>query len=410
MISRILKLIRTRLKSYYDETEKEETSSQTRFDYLDGYRGTLALMVVIAHSHQLVNVKILEYDEGITHSYAIAGFFMLSAFLLTFRLLEDFRKCQNLKSIIICTLKYFTRRFVRIYIYYLFYCSLAILCPKWIGGPVKFDASLWKIALLESSGNNHLWTVPPELKYYLFIPIFCLTVRLMNRISVVLLIFSIISTIYDQVYNVFGITIQDIIYGTSTCHLLKGHFAVFFIGSQTALAYFLIKYNDDLMRFINKKPIQMAIDYLAIIIGLIGLKVYENLHFDSFRFRSRAAIFWSSVLLLTLLNDKCTIANTYRLFRFLRNMGKYSYSIYLFHFGLLNVIGLSILSKWLNWFEFALVSVFIIYCVGKVLFYLIERPLIDLASYFCKKLDSFLINSDSNGSQIEYATLYSSKT
>lgn len=118
MISRIFAL-RTQ-KNFYDERDKQETVAQNRFDYLDGYRGTLALIVIVAHSHQFVNVKILKYDQGITHSYGIGGFFMLSAFLLTFRLLEEFKKCKNLKSIILYIFKYFTRRFVRIYLYYLF--------------------------------------------------------------------------------------------------------------------------------------------------------------------------------------------------------------------------------------------------------------------------------------------------
>ena len=396
IVSSLKFLFEKPLKYIYQEITEEKPSS-SRFDFLDGYRGSLVFFVVISHTQLFDSFQINHVNSGFAHTYSITGFFTLSAFLLTYRLLEDFNKASSPKMLLISIIKYAIRRFFRIYVYFLFYFAFAKFSSssKWIIRHVEYNNSLLNVSLLGNTGANHLWTIPPEIKYYLFIPIFCLIVYLLNRLSaIILLVLCMTWTIYDQSVNFFELTPNDIYFGSPRSHLLKSQFTVFFIGSQTALIYIWVKNCDWLMSRIRTWPIQCLLNYTSIIIALVGLIVSEIYLYDSFRFRSRQAPFWSAVLLLTLLSaENNMIANVFRN-SFLRNLGKFSYSIYLFHF---DVITISIkFLFFLKWFEFALVCVLLCYFIGMVLFYLIENHLIQLANYLCEKVDSIF------GGDIEY--------
>lgn len=103
-----------------------------RFDFLDGYRGTLALIVVMGHSCDGPDGKFFQIFASGSQKYAISGFFLLSAFLLTYRLLIDFYKENSSK--ILSILKYFIRRFFRIYVAYAFFVCLVTYGPRFFSG------------------------------------------------------------------------------------------------------------------------------------------------------------------------------------------------------------------------------------------------------------------------------------
>lgn len=100
-----------------------------RFNFLDGYRGSLALVVIISHSCQSPESMIL---ANFSQKYAISGFFLLSSFLLTYRLLNDFYKKKSYK--IFAILQYLIRRFFRIYIIYVLFVLLVKNGPKFFAG------------------------------------------------------------------------------------------------------------------------------------------------------------------------------------------------------------------------------------------------------------------------------------
>lgn len=377
------------IKYIHNEITQEKPSF-SGFDYLDGFRGSLVFFVIISHTQLFDSFHIHHVNPGLANTYGVTGFFILSAFLLTYRLLEDFSKALSPKMLLISILKYAIRRFIRIYLYFLFYFAFAKLSSssKWIIRHEEYKNSLFNVSLLENTGGNHLWIIPSEIKYYLFIPIFCLIVYIFYRISAILLVLCMTWTVYDQSFNFFGLTANDVYFSSPSCHHLKSQFTVFFIGSQTALIYILVKKCDWFMCRIRTWPVQCLLNYTSIIFALIGLIISEIYYFDSFRFRSRQAPFWAIVLLFTLFNaENNMIANVFRN-SFLKNLGKFSYSIYLFHFDIIT-ISMKYLT-FLKWFEFAMVCLILCYFIGMVLFYLIENHLIKLAKYLCNKLDSIV--------------------
>ena len=79
------------MQNFLEKQQPAEDKKRSKFDYLDGYRGSLCLLVVLQHS-------LLTYNRtlaGFSQSYSLSGFFMLSAFLLTHRLLQDLAQANS---------------------------------------------------------------------------------------------------------------------------------------------------------------------------------------------------------------------------------------------------------------------------------------------------------------------------
>lgn len=191
---------------------------------------------------------------------------MLSAFLLTYRLLNDFTKAnRDPKQYLLHILNYIIRRFIRIYIYYILFYAAAKYGPDWVGGlgSDKFGEKMSRVMLLEYNGHNHLWTIPAEIKYYAVIPIYCIIACLLGRFSPLLSIVSLLWSILDQYYNIFHLSTNDPAIYTVNTFNLKSHFAVFFLGSQVALACYLIERNEFSIRIFKIKLIQISLKYLT---------------------------------------------------------------------------------------------------------------------------------------------------
>jgi peptidoglycan/LPS O-acetylase OafA/YrhL len=111
-------------------TEDSQANSSTRFKFLDGYRGFCALLVVMNHMVHFTPLKNdyqIFYENGFY--VGLVGFFILSSFLLTYKMINDFYKLRDqkaymkLKCSIIIVKNYLTRRFFRIYMPYLIFVS-----------------------------------------------------------------------------------------------------------------------------------------------------------------------------------------------------------------------------------------------------------------------------------------------
>ncbi|KAJ3333796.1 hypothetical protein HDU91_002848, partial [Kappamyces sp. JEL0680] len=111
---------------------------------------------------------------------AVQAFFVLSAFLLSWRFLQDWhrvkearRKNPALSYIWECyeVVKYFIRRFFRIYPSY-FVCVLLISYSPFLQDLYEWKGQklFWQHVYLNKSTHN-LWTVPVECSYYLVLPL-----------------------------------------------------------------------------------------------------------------------------------------------------------------------------------------------------------------------------------------------
>src|SRR5690349_16905396 len=96
----------------------------SRFEHLDGFRGFLAILVFLEHYQQLAQGPWVIFRE-IGAKAGVLGFFVLSSFLLTSRLIADldhidsFCSLQSILQICVIFLKYSIRRIARIYPMYL---------------------------------------------------------------------------------------------------------------------------------------------------------------------------------------------------------------------------------------------------------------------------------------------------
>lgn len=396
-----MKKIANFLKSKFQNSDSDSSTknqqNNNRWDFLDGYRGSLALIIVIIHSKIHENCEIINMTLGYSQSYSIAGFFMLSAFLLTYRLLKDFTKAnKDPKQYLLYTLKYFIRRFFRIYLYYVGFFTVAKYGPAWIGASGRlshYDVPISQIILLGNAGRNHLWTIPPEIKYYAFIPVYCMVACLLGQHTHLLSALSLLWTLFDLILNFFNLTTDDSSIHHANTHHLKSHFSVFFLGSQVALGYFLIEQNEPLLRRLNTTKMQNALNKISLLIAFIGLRVNLFGYYYSFAFKTIATLFWSICLLLTLLSRPNTISNFFANNEFLKTLGRHSYSLYLLHVG---VVSLMARIGFQYQCEHVLYCIVVCYYVGYFFYELIEYPLIRFANDLCSKLESLPFFSDNH--------------
>ena len=399
-MNKIVKVLfsKKNLVSNIFELDNDSKKHQSRFEYLDGYRGSLAIVVAISHTIPDISrtSDIWKLTIGYSLTYGVAGFFMLSAFLLTFRLLEELNNAQNQQKsqqLILIIIKYFIRRFFRIYLVYLLFFLVFKYGPKRLSEHefINYNVSFDQIIRLGNSGRNHLWTIPPEIRYYFFIPLFCLIVYNLGRLyQWIFLILCVIWTIYDQMFNFFGLNVNQLMFGYEGIHYLYVHFAVFFMGSQVALAYYLISKSEWTKRYFNNYYIHLSLDWISLSIAFIGLHQTCMKYYDTsdYTYRSRPTIYWSFVLLLTLLSGPNTISEFFGSSRILKSVGKYSFSFYLVH------ISVGYWLRQINFFNplgLVITCFGITYVISFFTFYLIENQLIRLANHLCSKLDNYFV-------------------
>lgn len=379
------------------ELDVEKSSSknnQIRFEYLDGYRGSLVVVVGVNHMLSRVICYLFYPIRGYSQTYAVTGFFMLSAFLLTYRLLEDLDRVElnnakNYPLIFLPVFKYSIRRFFRIYLVYVLFSASVKFGPAWLSTHdyFKYESSFLEMITLGNPGFNHLWTIPSEIRYYFVIPLFCLIVYFLKQYRVYILALCIAWTIYDQFFNFFDLTVDQIDFDYKDSHRLYPHFAVFLLGSEVALAYHIVTKNESIMRWIRHPRVQLALDASSLLIAIFGLAHNWSLYLEGsdFACRSRAALYWSSALFFTLLGETPnTIASYFASSRTLKSIGKFSFSFYLLHIAIGRYITtFSSLSE-LTIQALAFICSFI---VSFFTFYLIENPLIRFANFLCKSLD-----------------------
>lgn len=356
-------------------------------------KGSLAIVCALSHLVNQKKCELFDTTFGYSQTYGIAGFFMLSAFLLTYRLLEDFHKATNPRQCLLFILKYFIRRFCRIYVTYI----IASIGYKFIyniinkGKDTLFQSSLVEILTIGNAGQNHLWTIPPEIKYYFLIPLFCLIACFLNLKSpfgaVVLLGVSISFTLLDQMFNLFNLNGKQL-YDHGQVHQLKLHFAVFLMGSEVALGFHLIEKCDHLMKFVKSKLIQLIFNIASLLIAFKCLKDNFLLYAwdGDFGYRSRPTVYWSIVLFLTLLSRPTVISEFFVSSQFLKSVGKFSFSFYLLHVLVAEIVRTFYMKTEL---ELVLKCIVATYVASYFSFYLVENRLIKLANYLCSRVETW---------------------
>jgi len=378
-----------------------QDDQKNRFVFLDSYRGILALVVIVAHSQVDQNCEFITFIIKLASTFAVDGFFALSSFLLTYRLMSDLKKSQNLKHDAIVILKYFIRRFFRIYVVFFIYVTAVKFGPKIIGGhfnylPGRYFTSWYNLVTLGHAGGNHLWTIAPEVKYYFFIPILCFFAHKSGRYYVHFVLMCMVWAYLNEIYNFFEIKSLNLIDHTSpnTGSVLKFRFAVFFYGSISGMVLNLIESWTRLMQILKQnKLIQVLISISSIFLFYHGLKnttPYLNKHMlNSFRIEQYPSLVWSTLFLLMTLGHPNLFTKQFSENTLLRSCGKYSFGLYLLH---PIAVQLVISSKYftiLSKFENIMIMFCIAYFQAYLFFQFVEEPLMSFANKLCKRLDLF---------------------
>ena len=214
-------------------------------DFLDGFRGTLAYWVFLTHVQLLAHLT-GDYDFFINVGYFIGviGFFLLSSFLLTFRLIEELKKDgDDPIPILLIFIKYFVRRFFRIYIPYAIFVTVAKFVFPWIAMNRLEEQSWFQLLILNHNTILHLWTIPPEIKYYFIIPLFAYITHLFNKNTISKLLWILILAIFlfiTEYFNLLGIQFDENGFFISDIGSLPERFTTFLLGSYVAVVIYFV--------------------------------------------------------------------------------------------------------------------------------------------------------------------------
>jgi peptidoglycan/LPS O-acetylase OafA/YrhL len=373
-----------------------EANKISQFEYLDGLRGSYCLAVLFYHAsgyHSFIHNE-FRFFAAIGPFYGVIGFFVLSSFLLTYRLLCDLthESVNSMSKINVIIQKYFIRRFFRVYIPFFVYSFYYFIF-------VSEKNFLISTLTLEYAGETHLWTIAPEIKYYIFIPLFCLSFVIAFRqqkqyLPSLLLITYALLLFLIQYYNLFNISRNFF----ETPWLLHKRFSIFFSGSILAVIVFEIKQRKLLDYFIFNNS------YFQIVIGLISLIVFVklikrcspvyNFNLDGLDGAIYSTFYHCAVLFFLTIGGSNFFSNIFNS-SLLKYSGKYSFGIYLSHMEGLKY-SYRFFEKYSNIkLEIVINSCIACYFIGIIFFYLIEDPCIKLANKICR-LKYFDQNKDKN--------------
>jgi len=357
-------------------------NKKLQFEYLDGLRGSYCLAVLFYHAsgyHSFIYNE-FRFFAAIGPCFGVIGFFVLSSFLLTYRLLCDLTHTESintLSKINVIIQKYFIRRFFRVYIPFFVYSLYYFMFV------IKENNVLFSTLTLGYAGKTHLWTIAPEIKYYLFIPIFCLTFVIAYRLQKqylpsLLLITYVLLLFLIQYYNVFNMSRNFF----ETPWMLHKRFSIFFSGSILAVVVFEIKQRklDYFLIFKNS--------YFQIIIGLIlSVRLIKrcssvyNLKLDGLDSSVYTTLYHCALLLA--IGGSNFFSNIFNS-SLLKYSGKYSFGIYLSHMEGLKY-SVRFFEKYSNIkLEIIINSCIACYFIGIIFYYLIEEPCIKLANKICR--------------------------
>ena len=407
-----IKLIGPKSHNATSNTTATATAATARegiqiFHFLDGFRGLCAFIVLIVHTF---NGKPLDQNTcvhtimGIAWSYQLAGrialpgFFVLSSFLLTHHLMKELTESNRSPNEIFKRIaKYFIRRFFRIYLVFVIFCSIIKL--TWV--PFAYPTSSW-IDLVtlrfDLSDPNQLWSIPPEICYYFLIPIICLAFlgfeRINMKLKYIVLVLLICFTILNMKYNMlYYFPYLKKLFNKDSQNLRGPLFFCFLNGSLVALVFlFVFKVWTDLFNYIrSSRLIQHSLNIITSFLFIYALRIMPKQFMEHYIIQY--SYFWSFTLLILLISsDEYSFVRQCLNNNFMKKWGKYSFGVYLFHptsFKLYDLIIPNAFFQVNNCYEMTFVICLITYAIAFLFYVLIESNMTKLALYLCNKVVNF---------------------
>lgn len=374
-----MKLYKCFLK-FFEDTQ----DGVSKFDFLDGYRGILALIVTIHHLIPLYHDGPGDFAVFVMSGYYIGvmGFFVLSSFLLTFKMIIDISKTKDVSEVLTIIIKYFIRRFFRIYIPYMVFVTCVKFGPNFIKGIYKDYNTWFNILILRPTLLNHLWTIPVEIKFYFFIPFIALIFHYSKRYWFLVLLFSIIAQ-YGLYQTILKIQTADLKFISNK---LYSRFPIFYAGSVVAIVFFKIE-NSNYIIFFKHKVLKFILGFLCFCLTIYRIKQfspYYNKNSNFFKDLYPAGYTCSILIFLMLIGKPNFYTKLFSKNYFLKLFGKYSFGVYLWHPMCINILKLYEFEKRLD--AVGVVLSLSLLC-GLIFYFLIENPLMKIGIYFNNKIN-----------------------
>ncbi len=302
-----------------------------QLDALDGLRGFAVLMVILAHTGNAGFHLLPPLDFSGAGHVGVFLFFGLSAFLLT----NAFAVHGDASFSRTSLLRYFERRFLRIYPLYFLYVTAAVL-STWLltninggkptGIPMAMSESEYLRQIFMVEGKGITWSIPVEFHYYFMLPFVayaycklckCRIVPVIALTTLALVAISMLRPLQDAA------SLRSVVY----------HLPVFLLGSVSAVLH-QRWINSSWTNRVQPRVILEWFGIAALIAAMLMTPSILKMLSLSGAFKPHRqfllfAILWAVVIFATI------HGNGYlgRLFRisWLRYLGFISFSAYLFH-------------------------------------------------------------------------------
>lgn len=306
---------------------------------IDGIRGLAVLLVIWFHSSYFVDVSMEEELVGFTYGYyqlTVLGetgvdlFFVLSGFLITGILIDTANDDHTLKN-------FYIRRSLRIFpLYYavLFVFLVYFLCV-FGGGALDFGKILSHLLYLQNWSMvhnedqfillDHTWTLAVEEQFYLFWPFLFLSFYKGAVRDVFILCASLILISWGLRFFFTELGQHKWAY-TFTISRFDG------LALGALLSMFCVFYKDKCLQY------RFVLPYIIIVVLLAIFFTFfiQKFGMDSYPTMTRYGLIFFSILYVSLLayvflSNENNILKRFFCLKPLREIGRVSYGVYIFH-------------------------------------------------------------------------------
>lgn len=328
---------------------RELSDRKFQLDSLDGLRGLAVLIVLLSHTSN-AGIPLFPFANfsGMGKS-GVFLFFVLSSFLLTLPFIKKGGDSIS-KSFL---LNYLMRRFFRIYPLYFLYLLLGLLTSLllWkifglnrpIGIPFYISPKDLFEQLLLTQGRGVTWSILVEFRFYFILPVLALTYSVVLKRNLLLSIELTVALIFLNQVVWPQLVPPELVTNDPR---LRSYLPIFFIGSLLAV----IVYRWDEGSLSRNKSAVLSIELLGVIAIIILVFMIPSVHaffygrqlseeFASNYNQNQLVLFgilWSIVVFSCVAGSG--ILRTLFETPFLRYMGFISFSVYLLHIIVLQIV------------------------------------------------------------------------
>jgi exopolysaccharide production protein ExoZ len=295
-----------------------------RTDFITGFRAIAATMVVIIHTGAFSELGVLGLNITMAGKYGVDIFFVISGFTIA----KTFMEAKNYQV-------YITKRLWRIVPLYFFVITIVtilliyeVLVPNNYAEKYGVTPDLYNYIFhlsmisyfdyrIASSILGIEWTIPIEVFWYVMLPYFIFYTKTFPRVLIMVLLclfLTLLASYFSK--QIFG-TVQPIKWSP----IAYGH--LFFIGATSYFAR---------INFEKSNGIAPTLCiYFATVIFFLSLIV-------NFSGRSEVLALSTAIFIVFMRDDRAVFINSILSSKPLIFLGSISYSIYLIHMPIINII------------------------------------------------------------------------